>query len=302
MKITPLWAAIALLQVPAVLAQATGTTTASSSTTSAAPTCTASLITSLCSYTEPDEEFAVAIDSRASCWDYCNDHQPCSFVIFVAGNPSTGTGTCWLYPGESFDASQGSSDCGSPGLFVYSQPVCAGGSATTTSGACAATASPSAIASVCGYPAPPGDCFDGCAAEESVTGCLSQCAQADSCSYVVYNPENPDNTPYSSGNCWMYPNGTYDAGAATTCSGAPEQYVYNNVCPKPSPASNSLSSTAASATGTGTGTGTATGAGTGTAGATAGSTSSSKNLAPTPLSIPTPLAIGMAILVWQGLQ
>ncbi|KAI1860447.1 hypothetical protein JX265_009846 [Neoarthrinium moseri] len=293
MKLVPFGASIGLLHLQAVLAQSTGTSAATSTATStaSASSCTASLITTLCSYKEPGPEFAVASGSRASCWNYCNAHSPCSFVIFSAGNPYTGTGTCWLYPGESFDASAGSSDCGNPSLSVYSQPVCAGGSATTTSGTCAATATPSAVASICGYPTPPDNCFDGCTASLGATDCLSQCAKAASCSYVVFNPDNPSNSPYASGSCWMYPNGTYDAGLATTCSGKPEQFVYDNLCPKPSPTSSSaLSSTTATNTGTAT-----------TAGGS-DSTTTSQNAAPTGLSHRSSLALGLGLSLWLGLE
>lgn len=300
MKSTPFWASVALLRVSAVLAQSTITSAATATTTSAAPSCTASLITSLCNYTEPGPEFAVASSGKAYCWDYCNAHQPCNFVIFAAGNPYTGTGTCWLYPGETFDASAGSSDCSNPYLSVYDKPVCP--STTTTSDACAATATPSAIASVCGYPAPD-DCFYTCSASAGASDCLSQCAEADSCSYVVFNPHNPSNTPYASGTCWMYSNGTYDAGAVTTCSGDPEQFVYNNVCPKPSPSSTSLPSTTASSTDSTASVDSAAAVnGDGTTNATLSSTTSSTNLAPTTRSFINPLAIGMAILLWQGLE
>ncbi|KAJ5674505.1 uncharacterized protein N7477_004439 [Penicillium maclennaniae] len=310
MKIAPFRASIALL-VPhalAVLAESTATSATSTTSTAAAPSCTASLITSLCDYPEPGSDFAVASDGKAFCWDYCNANPPCNFVIFLAGNPYTGTGTCWLYPGETFDASKGSSDCGNPTLSVYSKPVCAGGSATTTTGACAATATPSAIASVCGYPAPE-DCFDDCYASSDASNCLSLCAKADSCSYAVFNPRNPDNSPYASGTCWVYPNGTYNADSATACSGAPEQYVYNNVCPKPSTSSSALSSATASSSATGTA-GTTLGStisaamvsnGTAAAGNTTGSTTTSKNSAPAGLPLTNPLAIGVALLVWQAL-
>ncbi|KAF7162441.1 hypothetical protein CNMCM5623_007732 [Aspergillus felis] len=310
MKITPLWASIALLvpQALAVPTESIAISATSTTSTAAAPSCTASPISSLCSYPEPGPDFAVAIDSRASCWDYCNAHPPCNFVIFSAGNPYTGTGTCWLYPGETFDASKGSSNCANPSLTVYSQPVCAGGSATTTAGACAATATPSAIASVCGYPAP-GDCFTTCTASTDASDCLSQCAKADSCSYVVFNPHNPSNSQYASGTCWMYANGTFNAGSATACSGAPEQFVYNNLCPKPSPSSSTLSSSATGRSGTGTAVttpGSTTSAargsnGTETAGNTTGSTTSSKNSAPAGPSLTNPLAIGVAILIGQAL-
>jgi hypothetical protein len=215
MKISCFWASIALYRVSA--AQATGTPAISATTTPAAPSCTASLITSLCDYPSPGPEFAVAIGSRASCWDYCNAHQPCDFVIFAAGNPYTGTGTCWLYPGESFDASAGSSGCGNPYLSVYNKPVCAGGS--PTAGACAATASPSAVASICGYE-PPEDCAETCNASESASNCLSLCAKSDSCNYAVFNALNPSNSPNASGNCWIYRNGAFNARSAKSCNGA----------------------------------------------------------------------------------
>ncbi|KAJ5480347.1 hypothetical protein N7530_005856 [Penicillium desertorum] len=301
MKITPFWVSIALL-VPRALADPESIATSPTSTTStaAAPTCTSSLITSLCTYPDPGPEFAVASDGRAFCWDYCNAHPPCDFVIFNAGNPYTGTGTCWLYPGETFDASKGSSDCANPHLSVYSKPVCTG-SPTTTAGACTATATPSAIASVCGYP-PPGDCFYTCAASSGASHCLSLCAEADSCSYVVFNPRNPSLSPYASGTCWMYPNGTFDAGSATDCTGAPEQFVYDNVCPKPSPSSASLSSSVVELS-----------SGTGSADTTPGSATSAamersngteivgENSAPVGRSVSSPLVIGVAMLIWQAI-
>ncbi|KAL2817307.1 hypothetical protein BJX63DRAFT_108602 [Aspergillus granulosus] len=317
MKIALFWVSIAPL-VPRALADPTesiATSATSTTSTATAPSCTASLITSLCSYQDPGPEFAVASASRASCWDYCNAHPPCDFVIFAAGNPYLGTGSCWLYPGETFDASLGSTDCANPYLSVYSQPVCAGGSATTTAGgsatttagACAATATPSVIAEVCGYPTPDDDCFYHCTASSGVTDCLSQCAEADSCNYVVFNPQNPSNSPYASGTCWMYPNGTFDAESATACSDAPEQFVYNNVCPKPSPSSSPSSTERSSGTGTADTTlgSTASGAtgsnGTETAGNTTDSTPSGENSAPAGLSLTNPLAIGVAILIWQAL-
>ena len=253
MKTSPLsfWAScIALLRVPGLLAQptatATATSTASSTTTSEEPSCTASLITTLCEY--PDPFRAAAIGSTGDCWDYCNDHQPCDFVIFNPGNPYLGSGTCWVYPGETFDESKGSTDgCDSPYLAVYDKPVCEGPS-TTIAGACTATASPSAVASVCGYPEPE-NCFEDCRASTGATDCLSQCAESDSCNYVVFNPLGETNSPYEPGNCWIYADGKYDAGDADSCgSDGPEQYVYKNVCPKPPKASSSSSSSDASAT------------------------------------------------------
>jgi hypothetical protein len=284
MKTAPFWASVALL-VPGALAISATSTTSSA----AAPSCTASLTTKLCSYPEPGDDFVVASDGKAFCWDYCNANPPCNFVIFNAGNPYTGTGTCWLYPGENFNATKGSSTCDNPTMSVYSKPVCSGGSVTATSSACVATATPSAIASVCGYPAP-GDCFDTCVASSGASNCLSLCAKADSCSYVVFNPHNDDNSPYASGTCWIYSDGTFNATSATTCSGDPEQFVYKNVCPKPSSSSSSHSASATEHSD-----------GTRTTVTNSGSTTTSKNSAPTGLSLTNPLAIGGAMLILQAL-
>ncbi|KFY08574.1 hypothetical protein V492_06113 [Pseudogymnoascus sp. VKM F-4246] len=270
MNTAPFWASVALTL--AVLAESTAATPTPSST-EAAPSCTASLIAELCDYPTPGPDFAVASSGKEHCWAYCDSHAPCDFVIFVAGNPSLGTGTCWLYPGETYDKSKSvaAGNCQRSALSVFSKPVCAG-SPTTSAGACAATASPSAIAEVCDYPTP-GDCSSSCSASLSAANCLSQCAQSDSCTYVVFNPMNPGGSPHSSGSCWMYPSGKFDAGSATKCTGAPEQFVYNNVCPKPSPSSTSLSSTASTHNG-GSGTGSTGTGSTGTGGGTTGSTTS----------------------------
>jgi hypothetical protein len=148
MRTTSAWVSFAPPCAASVVAQAPGTQNAPSATTSTASGCPASLITSLCDY--PDPETAVALGSKTNCWKYCNPHEPCDFVIFAAGNFYTGMGTCWLYPEKTFDASPGSTDCGNPYLSVYSKSVYAGGSSTT--GASASTATPSPVASVCGYP------------------------------------------------------------------------------------------------------------------------------------------------------
>ncbi|KAF2995731.1 hypothetical protein E8E13_004855 [Curvularia kusanoi] len=215
--------------------------------------CTANLITKLCDYKEPGSAFAVASTGKAMCWEYCNAHQPCNFVIFVAGNPYTGSGNCWLYPGEQFDKSAGEEGC--EALSVYDKPTCA--EPTPTAGACIATASPSAVASICDYPTPDDNCWSSCTASTGATNCLSQCAESESCSYAVFNPGNEDLSPYAAGTCWMYPNGTYDATKAGSCSGKPEQFVYENPCPKPAStpaasgsASGSVSGAKTSATGT----------------------------------------------------
>ncbi|KAK7223939.1 hypothetical protein V2G26_011942 [Clonostachys chloroleuca] len=289
MKIThSFWASAALSLIPAAFAQSTVTSAASSTTTSA-PSCTASLITKLCDYKDP--VIAAAIESKDACLAYCDSHQPCSFAIFAAGNPYTGTGTCWVYPGESYDASAGTSTgCSNPYLSVYDKPVCAG-TPTSTAGSCAATASPSAVASICGY-SPPDTCFSTCVASSGATHCLSACAEADACTYAVFNPHNSKNSPYLSGTCWIYTSGTYDAGNATTCSGAPEQYVYTNPCPKPSLSSSSASSATASASGS------ETASGTGAASATQDSATDKENSAAKVVSLTNSVALGLAMLLW----
>lgn len=208
--------------------------------------CTANLVTTLCEYKKPGSAFAVASSGRAHCWEYCNAHQPCNFVIFAAGNPYTGTGTCWLYPDEQFDKILGKEDCDY--LSVYDKPKCA--EPTPTSGACAATASPSAIASICDYPTPDDNCWSSCSASSGATACLSQCVQSESCSYVVFNTGNEESSPFASGTCWMYTTGTYDSSKKGNCNGGsgPKQYVYENPCPKPASSSSASGSAPASAT------------------------------------------------------
>lgn len=237
---------LALLSAPEVLAKPTATTTstASATTTEEEPSCTASLITTLCDYADPFR--AAAISSVEHCWDYCNNNQPCDFVIFAAGNPYLGTGTCWVYPGETYDESKGTTEgCSNQYLSVYDKPSCP--STPTSSGACEATASPSAVAEICGYP-PPKECFYDCKASSGAPHCLSLCAEADSCNYAVYNPLGETNSPYEPGNCWIFADGEYNEEDAETCgSEGPEQYVYKNVCPKPKP-SKASSSAQSSAT------------------------------------------------------
>ncbi|OQE19132.1 hypothetical protein PENSTE_c016G00740 [Penicillium steckii] len=296
MTIIPFWATIALL-APRVLADLTGSTTTSptsTTSTSSAASCTASVVDTLCDYPEPDY-YAVASDSRAHCWDYCNEHQPCEFLIFNPGNPYLGYGTCWLYPGEKFDKSKASTNCSNPYLEVYDKPKCSGGTPTTTSGACTATATPSAVASICGYPAPE-DCFNTCYASSGAPNCLSLCAEADACSYAVFRAGD-SHSAYAPGTCWVYTNGTYDKDLAGTCSGKPEQYVYDNVCPKKSTASASVSPALLRSSGNGTST-TPTGS---SASAAAASATTSENSAPTGLSLGNSLPLGVAVLMWQAL-
>ncbi|KAI6778533.1 uncharacterized protein J7T54_005057 [Emericellopsis cladophorae] len=305
MKTTPLsfWASsIALLHVPGlhVLAEPTITSDPTAATTTATtseePSCTASLVTKLCDYPSPFR--AVASSGRSHCWEWCNENQPCDFIIFLPHNPHLGDGTCWWYPGESFDESKGTTEgCGNPYLEVYDKPVCEGPS-TTTSGACAATASPSAIASVCDYPTPDDDCWSTCTASSGAVDCLSQCAESDDCSYVVYNPRGETNSPYEPGTCWMYPDGEYNPEDAGTCgSEGPEQYVYENVCPKPSKASTSLSSsTPPSATGSDGDSATAEADGAEADRAEAGDIEDTAS-APVALSLTGLLTVGLAMLL-----
>ena len=295
---TPSWASIALL-IPAVLAEST--TTATSTTAAAAtPSCTASLTTRLCDYEKPGPSFAVASSGREHCWGYCDAHPPCDFVIFAEGNPYLGTGTCWLYPGESFDESKGATTgCSNPYLYVYDKPECTGGTPTTTSGACTATETPSAVASVCGYPTTPGGCWDSCSASTGATDCLSQCAERESCSYVVFNPHNGNNSPYASGSCWMYSNGTFDAGSASECSGDPEQFVYENPCPKPSASASASasSSSSPSSSSAADGSGDTAVAASAAESSPTGENSASRGFSITGMNI---LAIAVAVLVWRA--
>lgn len=207
--------------------------------------CTAELITELCDYKDP-MPFAVASSGYKHCWEYCDAHQPCSFVIFAKGNPYTGTGTCWLYPGEEFDKSAGKDGCDY--LSVYGKPTCAGSTATTE-GACTATASPSAVAELCDYPTPDDECWSTCTASGGAVDCLSQCVESEGCNYAVFNPRTESLSPYSSGTCWMYPNGTFDATKGKKCEGKTEQYVYENPCPKAAASSAASSLASASKSG-----------------------------------------------------
>lgn len=313
MKITPLAASLALLQASTAVAQATTTTAA------ARPSCTATLISSFCTYPEPGPEFAIAADGAESCWQYCNANQPCDFVIFAGANPTTNTGTCWVYPGQQFDADASTNTCGSPHLDAYSKPVCVPPNDATPSStavaACAATASPSAIAEVCGYPAP-GDCFEGCTASTGASDCLSQCASAADCAYVVFNARNPSNSAFASGTCWMYTSGSYDAGLVAACDGT-QQFVYENKCPKPSPApaSSAVSGTASgiassavtgtvsrSVSGAGPGSTPASGSGSGSATAAGASSTAaeSEGAASSTIYETGVLALGLLISMWRG--
>ena len=306
MRTTTSWTLFAL--APAVLAQGLRQATGGVEPTAVVqqyptPTpevsdCTANLITTLCDYKEPGSAFAVASSGKAHCWEYCNAHQPCNFVIFAAGNPYTGSGTCWLYPDEQFDKSAGTEGCDY--LSVYDKPKCA--EPTPTSGACTATASPSAVAKICDYPSPD-TCFYTCKASLGATDCLSQCANSDACSYAVFNPRNDDLNPFASGTCWIYTNGTYDASKAGTCSGKPEQYVYENPCPKAvsspakadaAPDSASVSAPATSAKGTAVDVERA-------SGAAVTPTVKPNGAGSVGVSVGGSFAVGVAALMWQAL-
>ncbi|XWW96042.1 hypothetical protein V2A60_004012 [Cordyceps javanica] len=295
--------------VPAPASSETAAVTATATTAGPAPSCTAALITTLCDYPTPDIEFAAASTGKESCWQFCQEHGPCNFAIFVAGNPHTGAGTCWAYPGETFDARKGSSSssCAFASLSVFGKPTCIGtkpGPADGVPAQCsAAVASPSPIAKVCDYPTPPNDCRDSCTASNSASFCLAQCAQADSCSYAVFVPRGGSKSPYSPGSCWMYPEGTYDEHAGKMCSGAPEQYVYNNTCPRPSPTKSVLpSSSATGAAQSGDSKLDSAKPDDATAGIIDSAVATpSGNAAPTGLALSRGLAAGVAALAWNAL-
>lgn len=299
---TVFWTVSGLVGAAAAVSAQASSETPSPTTTTASPaaSCTAALVTKLCDYPSPGPEFAVAANTE-SCWQYCNAHGPCNFVIFAAGNPNTGSGTCLLYPGEAFDATKGEdgSSCANPYLSVYGKPTCTGGGGGPSAGpgvpsqCSAAVATPSALAEACGYPTPPDGCFSSCTAAGSASECLAQCARAAACSYVVFNPGNPSKSPYSSGSCWMYPEGTYDGSKAGTCSGKPDQYVYNNTCPRPSHTTSAVPSSTG-------GMGHADGAMVNKAGDVS-TTSSDSGAAPTGLVLSHGLVVGAAALAWHAL-
>ncbi|OAA54688.1 hypothetical protein ISF_08289 [Cordyceps fumosorosea ARSEF 2679] len=283
----------------------------SPTTAASAPSCTATLLTKLCDYPSPGPEFAVASSGREFCWGYCQRSAlPCSFIVFAAGNPYTGSGTCWVYPGQAFDASKGASgsSCANPYLSVYDKPTCAGGGGggggtspadRVPAGCSAAVASPSPLAALCDYPTPPNDCRDSCAASAGAPDCLAQCAmRADGCAYAVFRAGSSSKSPYASGTCWMYPEGSYDGAAGKACGDgvAPQLYVYNNTCPRPSPTApkTSASATASSAAGKGQ-----SGGGSGTADSVAATTS--HNSAPTARALSHGIVMGAAALAWNAL-
>ena len=185
MRATALWALnAALLHAPAsVLVQAVAVETSAmptSTSTSTVPSCTASAIATVCDYPSAAQGFAVASSGEAYCWQHCSENPPCEFGIFNLGNPYTGAGSCSFYPGETYDESKASTDCPDPSLYVFDQVECAGGNSTAATGtgtgtgtACTATETPSAIASVCGYPPPPDDCMGSCYASADAVQCLS---------------------------------------------------------------------------------------------------------------------------------
>lgn len=298
------WAPLlALLYAPAgtlaetTTASPTTTDTASTTTTTTSdePSCTASLVATLCDYPEPFR--AVASSGRSHCWGYCNENQPCDFVIFLPGNPYLGTGTCWVYPGEKYESGNGTTEgCDNPYLEVYDKPSCEDSPSATTSGACAATASPSPVASVCGY-SPPEDCFETCAASSGASHCLGLCAQADACAYAVFNPMGETNSPYESGNCWIFREGEYDTGYDDSCGSLPpKQYVYENACPKPKVSTTTTTSSSATSTAdNGSSTGNADGGdgdGDGDGGDDEGAASGT-----VALSLTTFMAVGLALYV-----
>ncbi|KAJ2976103.1 hypothetical protein NQ176_g5144 [Zarea fungicola] len=170
-------------------------------------TCTAKLSTKLCDY-DKSNLLAAAAGSRNGCWSLCDSEKygPCSFVIFLPGNPYLGTGTCWLYPGDKFDSTKGTDQgCGSPFLEVYDKPSCTGGPAKPSVVCPAATgpspvASPSPVAAICGYEAPENDCWDSCYASSGSTDCLNLCGKADDCEFAIFNALNEPKSPWMSGN------------------------------------------------------------------------------------------------------
>lgn len=95
----------------------------------------------------------------------------------------------------------------------------------------------------------------------------------------------------------MYPRGAFRAGDAAECTGEPEQFVYDNKCPKPSSsstASASESSSSSSATDGSSGTGIVADA----AVSTPTGENSASGLLFTGMNI---LAIGVAVCIWRAI-
>ena len=92
----------------------------------------------------------------------------------------------------------------------------------------------------------------------------------------------------------MYSNGTFDAGSASECSGDPEQFVYENPCPKPSASASSSSSPSSSSATDGSGD-TAVAASAAESSPT-GENSASRGFSITGMNI---LAMAVAVLVWR---
>ncbi|KAJ6781193.1 hypothetical protein PWT90_05970 [Aphanocladium album] len=317
MKTATVFAAIGLAGATAALPKSGD----DSGSGSDAGTCTANLLATLCDYPSSGSAFNVASGSPEHCWRYCYEHGQCNFAVFVKQNPFADTGgSCSIYPGRVFDKTLGEdgATCSHPLTYVYDAPKCEGvptPSDGVPSACAAAVGTPSAVAEVCNYPAPSKTCFSECALASGASHCLSMCAKAEKCSYVVFYANNEAQSPFASGNCWMYPEGSYDSAKAGKCDGKPNQFVYKNTCPPPPPKSTSTdSSPSATATGgggsgggssgskseDGSSQGTATKSA-GASGTGAASATKTPNAAPTALAVNGGLAMGAALLLFNGI-
>ncbi|KAH7303174.1 hypothetical protein B0I35DRAFT_447084 [Stachybotrys elegans] len=247
---------------PAVLAKdATRTVTATSITSSprsASPTCYADLRAGLCDYKKPDPQNLI-ISSMQFCMAYCEATPGCEFFIFGGGGFSRANdeAECWIYPGEEYDEeAYGDSDsCTGEPLYVQILPICYDLPAEMEY--CASTTDimwPFVIDEVCGYPPPRDDCGDdNCGPRVDAWECLDLCAEADECSYAVFDRTSNSGMgmPFDLGYCWIYNTGAFDPDAAGTCGRLTEQYVLKNPCFKvPGSSSPAPSSTASAGSST----------------------------------------------------
>lgn len=97
----------------------------------------------------------------------------------------------------------------------------------------------------------------------------------------------------------MYSNGTFDAGSASECSGDPEQFVYENPCPKPSAAASASASSSSSPSSSSAtdGSGDTAVAASAAESSPTGENSASRGFSITGMHI---LAMAVAVLVWQA--
>ncbi|KAF3929214.1 hypothetical protein AA313_de0204069 [Arthrobotrys entomopaga] len=204
---------------------------------------TATLIDSLCDYPVPPNTFvnAVASDGPEYCWQACQEHPTCNFVIYRQGDLSlpgiSGPGTCWLYPNIKYAPKKAKKCKGTeqPFLFVYDAPTCA--PPPPPKPTCSALTAHLAH-SLCDYPVPPNPPMNA-VATDGPEFCWQACFDHPVCNFVIFRKGIPTLPGISGpGTCWLYPSLSYDPSKGTKCTGTdvPSLFVYNTpVCAAPKP-------------------------------------------------------------------